>query len=195
MADLIVGAPNGDPTSGGTDAGRSYVIFGNTSGSSALTAVDQLGTSGNDTITGSTSSETLVGGAGNDTIYGNGGADVIYGGSGNDIIVLNSDNVAKLAVRVTGGNLARVDGGSGIDTLRLLDPAGVVLDLTLVANQGGATPDGYSRIESIERIDLVAGSSNNTLILNVRDVLDMSDDKSTTSGHTTLTILGDSGIP
>jgi len=93
--------------------------------------VDQLGTDGNDTLVGSSASETLVAGAGNDTLRGNGGADVLYGGAGDDVFVLNADNVAKLSAGVTDGQLARVNGGTGIDTLRL-DGGAIALNLTSI---------------------------------------------------------------
>jgi Ca2+-binding RTX toxin-like protein len=128
--------------------------------------VDQLGTAGDDVLTGSAVAETLVGGAGNDTLIGNGGADVLYGGAGDDVFVLNADNVAKLALGVTDGRLARIDGGSGIDTLRL-DGENILLDLTAIANQGGSTPGSSSRIESIERID-ITGSGDNTLTVGLQ---------------------------
>jgi Ca2+-binding RTX toxin-like protein len=169
LADLIVGAHLND--AGGSNAGRSYVIFGSTSGAFGQTAVDQLGTAGADTINGGIGSETLVGNAGADTITGGGGADVIYGGAGDDRIVLNADNVDKLDDGVTAGNLARVDGGGGIDTLALAG-SGISLNLTTIANQGGASPGSSSRIESIERID-ITGNGNNTLTLDLRDVQDM----------------------
>jgi hypothetical protein len=96
---------------------------------------------------------------------------VLYGGAGDDRFVLNAGNIAALAMGVTGGQLARIDGGSGIDTITLAG-SGLALDLTTIANQGASTPGSQSRIESIERIDLT-GSGNNTLTLNLRDVLDM----------------------
>ncbi|MFT5589711.1 MAG: hypothetical protein ACI9ZF_001889, partial [Bradyrhizobium sp.] len=174
LSDLIVGGYVSDPASG-VDAGRSYVIFGSTAGVFYQTAVDQLGTSGDDTLTGTSAAETLVGGAGNDTLIGAGGADVLYSGAGNDTIVINAGNVTALAASFgAGGNtvqLARIDGGSGIDTLSL-QGAGITLDLTGIANQGASSPNSTSRIESIERIDLT-GSGNNTLNISLKDVLDM----------------------
>ena len=154
MSDLIVGAQNSDPAAG-SNAGRSYVIFGSTTGAFSQTTVDWLGTDGNDVKIGTTASETFVGGT----------------GTGNDTFVLNADNAAKLALGVTDGNLARIDGGSGVDTIKL-DGVGITLDLTAIANQGGSTPGSSSRIESIERIDLT-GSGNNTLTIGLKDVLDM----------------------
>ena len=167
LADLIVGAPRSDPETG-TDAGRSYVIFG---GQQFATAVDQMGGTGNDTLTGTTASETLVGNLGNDTLIGGGGADVLYGGAGNDVFRLNADNLAKLAQGVTDNQLARIDGGSGIDKIEL-DASGALFNLTAIANVAAGNPDGGSRIESVERIDLT-GSGNNTLKLSARDVQDM----------------------
>ncbi|MGZ8220926.1 MAG: beta strand repeat-containing protein [Methylobacter sp.] len=189
LADLVVGALLSDPAAD-VDAGRSYVIFGSTAGTFAQTAVDRLGTDGNDTLTGTVAAETLVGGAGNDTLTGGGGADVLYGGAGDDVIVLNTDNITALSANFgTDGNtsqLARIDGGSGsgIDTLSL-DGAGIALNLSAIANQGGSTPGSSSRLESIERIDLT-GSSNNTLTLSLKDVLDM-------SGQTVLITLRQAG--
>jgi len=175
LADLIVGARYSDP-SAGINAGRSYVIFGATDGIFAETAVDQLGTGGDDTLTGTAATETLVGGAGNDTLTGAGGADVLYGGAGDDLIIVNADTVAALSAGFgAGGNttqLARIDGGAGLDTLAL-DGANIALNLTAIANQGGSTPGSSSRIESIERIDLT-GSGDNSLTLGLNDVLDMS---------------------
>ncbi len=182
MADLIVGANNADPTSG-SNAGRTYVIFGSTSGALGVgTAVDWVGTSADETRT-STGSQTLVGGAGNDTLTSSAstGADVLYGGQGNDTFVVTAAMVTALQSNFgAGGNitqLARIDGGTGVDILQLAGgtaSAGVSLNLTAIKNAGVDS----SRLESIEVIDLSAdaslsGGKGNQLTLGLSDVLDM----------------------
>ena len=173
LADLIIGAYRADPN--GSASGRSYVIFGSTNGAFFQTTVDQLGGSGNDTLNGTAAAETLVGGDGNDSLNGN-GADVLLGGRGNDTHSINASMITALQSPFgSGGNttqLARIDGGSGFDTIAL-NGSGLNLNLTAIANQGGITPSSASRLESIERIDLT-GSGNNNLLLALRDIQDLS---------------------
>ncbi len=188
LGDLIVGAYQSDP-SAGTNAGRSYVIFGKTDGNAVNLAdvaagvgktltPDWVGTAAADTWTGLDAPEIALGGAGDDTLTGGGGADVLYGGAGNDTLVLNPSHVTALlgttpSARGVYGHpqLARVDGGLGTDTLRL--SGGANLDLNAIANVGGGDSSAGSRIASIERIDLATDAAANTLTINVRDVIDM----------------------
>ena len=138
---------------------------------------DAIGTTGPDTLNGTSGNNQLVGGDGNDTLTGNGGADVLYGGRGNDTLVANADNVAKMSLSGTSQAIARVDGGSGIDTFKI-DGGGIMLDLSLV---------GGPALQNIEKIDLT-GSGDNTLKLSLTDMLQGFDDSNvfnssnTTSG-------------
>ena len=171
FADLLVSAPYADPAAVNS-AGRTYVIFGC---SRMATTVDFVGDATANTQTGTTAAETFAAGDGNDTLTGGGGADVMYGGKGNDTFVLNASNITALQSAMgAGGNtaqLARVDGGTGYDTIQL--SGGSALNLTSVSNVNGMSPDGTSRINSIERIDMSTDTAANTLTLTVTDVKDM----------------------
>ncbi|MFN5195554.1 MAG: beta strand repeat-containing protein [Cyanobacteriota bacterium] len=139
LADLLIGAPGADPADS-TNAGRSYVLFGSTAGPF------------------STSSK---------------GTGMAYGGSGNDRFNLAASMVTALQAPLgAGGNttrLARVDGGSGIDTLAI-NGSGLRLNLTQVASQSASNTSNSSRLTSIEAIDL-SGTGNNALTLtDIRDL-------------------------
>jgi len=172
LADLIVGAPASSPADG-ANAGRSYVVFGATDGVFSQTAVDYMGTTGNDSHTASAAGQTLVGNAGDDTLTSS-GATVLYGGSGNDTFVLDAVMISAPQTNgLVNGVYARIDGGSGggggsIDTIQVSSN----LDLTSIANQGQSADGSHSRISSVEVIDLSAGG-NQTLTLKLIDVLDM----------------------
>ena len=145
--DLIVGAPRADP-GGDRYAGESYVVFGG----DFTGAVTHLGTSGTDSLTGTSATERFVSGQGNDTLTGGGGKDVFNAGAGNDLI------------RVSSTTFRNVDGGSGTDTLSILG-GGLTLDLTVLAN---------NKISGIEKISLT-GTGNNTLELAALDLFDLSE--------------------
>src|SRR5262245_46978500 len=77
------------------------------------TGADHLnGGSGNDTLSGYAGNDFLNGGSGSDLLDGGSGSDRVDGDSGNDVLVYRaSENVGATDI---------YDGGSGIDTLRLL---------------------------------------------------------------------------
>lgn len=105
-----------------------------------------------DTLSATADGDSIVGGLGNDTLSSLGFAGVtLRGGAGDDTLIIN-------------GTERRVDGGGNQDTLKL-SGSGRNLDLTAIAD---------NRITGIERIDLRGGAAN-TLILNVRDLLHLSD--------------------
>ncbi len=183
LDDLIVGAIGGENLVQ-QNAGKSYVVFGKTDTNAIdLTklsgdlqyAIDYLGDENANTLTGTSDNEIFVAGVGDDTLIGNGGMDVLNAGAGNDTITINASNITALAQTGT-GNRARVDGGGNIDTL-VLDGSGLTLDLTNISN---------IRIQDIEKID-ITGSGDNTLILNLNDVLDAS------TSTNILKVLGNDG--
>ncbi len=172
--DIVIHTPQSDPNVGSA-AGTDALVFGSDDGSDQRITVDQLGTTADDTLTGTTAAETIVGLDGNDIIVGAGGADVFYGATGDDIFVLNASNISALTSSTfgIGGGMseAHIDGGSGIDTLRL-DGIGLNLDLHLITNSSSGLASDGARINSVEAIDL--GNQQNTLTLTLGDVLDMS---------------------
>ena len=156
--DVIIGAPYqySDPGAGG----KSYLIFGGEFGGT----VTDLGTTGADTLTGTTAAQVMIGGQGDDTLIGNGGADSLRGGLGDDILA-----ISDLAFQ-------RVDGAAGSDTLRL-DGTGLALDLTAIGNEA---------LQDIEVVDLT-GSGDNSLTVNANEVFNLS------GNANTLRVTGDSG--
>ncbi|MBA5249987.1 MAG: hypothetical protein FE834_10765, partial [Gammaproteobacteria bacterium] len=185
LDDLIVGAHFADP-SNKSKAGKSYVIFGKTDtsainlsqlGDDSKYIIDFQGTTGNDNLgdnTATNKDELFVAGAGNDILTGNGGMDVFSAGAGNDTIIINASNLTALE-KTGAGNRANINGGGGIDTLKL-DGSGLTLDLSKISN---------NRIKDIEKIDLT-GSGDNTLKFNLSNVLNAS------TSTNTLKVLGNS---
>ncbi len=152
--DMMVGA-----TGVGGNVGASYVVFGKDFNG----VVNYKGTSGKDTLTGTTAANTFNGGLNDDIIIGNGGADSLLGGKGNDTL------------RVSDLNFRIADGGTGNDTLALVAKS---LNFNLATERG--------HVFGIETIN-ITGTGNNILTVNPRDVLGLSD---TTN---TLRVLGNAG--
>jgi hypothetical protein len=194
LADLIVGAYGSDPATG-SDAGRSYVIFGATSGAFWQSTVDWVGTAADENQSDGGVVKTLAAGAGNDTLTAT-AASVLLGGAGNDRFIIDGAMITALQNPLgAGGNsgqLARIDGGSGIDTV-VLSGSGFTFDLTQVAQQAADNPTIQGRLNSIEMID-ITGSGNNTLKLNLFDVLGLgSANTFYNNGRQQLLVRGDSG--
>jgi hypothetical protein len=148
----------------------------------AATAKTVNGTTAADTLYGSDAADTLsaVGGGG-----GTGSADKVYAGAGNDTVTLDADNITQLA---TSGSGALVDGGAGTNILKL-SGSGLTLDLTLATVS--------TNLKNFSSVDLT-GSGNNTLKLNLEDVLSLSGavDNATSTGadeSKMLVVNGDAG--
>lgn len=121
--------------------------------------------------TGNDAANVLQGNLGANILAGGDGADSLAGDAGNDVLIYDAADV-------------HVAGGSGIDTLRF-DGADQTLDLSAIGDQ---------RYSGIERIDL-SGSGDNSLTLNLNDVLALPDHNNLflANGYTQLRVDGDAG--
>ncbi|HEX8216631.1 MAG TPA: calcium-binding protein, partial [Allosphingosinicella sp.] len=121
------------------------------------------GTSGDDTIQGTSSADMIDGLAGNDTLRGGGGADTIHGGEGEDLLVGNMQNDHldggdgnDLLVPLGGADF--VDGGDGQDSIvfeGVFPNQGVSFDLRL---QGQAQAVGFYGTKTVVNVEHVFGS-------------------------------------
>ncbi|OYU48932.1 MAG: hypothetical protein CFE31_10930 [Rhizobiales bacterium PAR1] len=98
-ADLTINLSTGTG-SGGEAAGDTYI---------SIEGV--VGSSGNDTIIGTTNYEEFIGGDGNDTFITNGSGDIVLGDAGNDTMIVDASSLVL--------DHPILDGGSGSDTLSL----------------------------------------------------------------------------
>lgn len=148
--DWMVGSTGNDTLYGG---GGNDIMNGS-AGNNLL-----FGDDGNDRITGGSGNDTLFGGAGNDTLIGWSGADVMDGGAGSDLYMIDSfDRINDT-------------GTSGYDTAKILDTAGVSVNLgtwrgveRVDGNIGNDTLDGSLTTFAIflfgdEGNDLIYGGS------------------------------------
>ena len=155
IGDVIVGAAGV-----ATSAGATYVYYGQADG------FTQVGSTGNDVLmVGATTSggsaivggvDRVDGGTGNDVIKGIGAAadtgnaglfDVGYGAAGNDTI------------GIVGLNFTRVDGGLGLDTLKVEGATPLSINLSALA----------VKVDGFEAVDLA--NSGSTLTVDTSDVL------------------------
>jgi Ca2+-binding RTX toxin-like protein len=99
-----------------------------TSGGGVVTNFDDVDASGvasGVSITGSSSANTIIGGIGDDTIAGGGGVDHLFGGGGNDTFIIDDSSLTMGA---------KIDGGTGSNSLNFAANSGTVHDAELVAS-------------------------------------------------------------
>ncbi len=143
--DAMIGAYGVDVPAG-TDAGESYVIFGQ----APTTAVTRVGSDASQTIRGGAFNDRLEGRGGDDTLIGAGGGDQLLGGTGDDTLIGGA-----------GGDT--LIGGAGTDTADYsASVGGITLDLGSGTGTGGdAAGDQLSGIEIVvgsRRADRIDGS-------------------------------------
>ncbi len=174
-----IALPSWESDVGAVNGGAVQIIYGSTTG------LTQTFTSGADALLGTASVvDRISGGQGNDTITGIGTDatgttatnvyhDVAYGGAGNDVIEL------------TGLNFTKVDGGLGIDTLKI--SAGNPLSID--PGQLG------TRLQGIETIDLSNSGSTLTLDTNiVTQLKSVQNTDFTVRGGANDTVVLDNGV-
>ncbi|MBF0627392.1 MAG: FG-GAP repeat protein, partial [Magnetococcales bacterium] len=152
--DLLLNSRRADPNNI-TDAGSSYVYFGGNFTDASL--LPQTVSAVNANL-----ADVLRGGLGADTLIGDGGVDVLIGGAGND------------SLSVTDTFFQRIDGGGGVDTLKL--------DGTSLSFNFNTTAGLANRIQDIEIMDLGYG---NALTLGAKHVSQI------TGAGSDLRIMGD----
>jgi serralysin len=117
------------------------------------TTISMKGNDADNALSGNSYANLLDGGKGDDTLAGGDGKDTLLGGDGNDqIIVLSITNVADLTI----------DGGAGVDTLKV---SHTNLDLRPISD---------AVLQGIERIDM-SGAGGNFLFISAQDVAALSD--------------------
>ena len=147
VADWIDLAKYGQSTFAGTgyDAWGTLktALFSGAIAADTLNALHiQVGTAGNDTVTGAATDNLLFAGAGDDKLYGNNGADVLAGGAGNDVLYGGIGSDTYLFNLGDGQDTIQENANEGLDLLRLgvgLDAASTQIvrenmDLVLVFN-------------------------------------------------------------
>ncbi|WP_192842990.1 FG-GAP-like repeat-containing protein [Aureimonas frigidaquae] len=192
--DLIVGVPRStvDTTKA---AGQAFVIFGSTNSTFVQTAFDLVGTSANDPLQDNGVAMSIAAGTGDDLLTLT-GASTAYGGAGKDVFKISGAALTSLTAPLGGAaNRVGLHGGSGIDTLMIMD-SGVQLDLTSLGLTNNGVPSLSGRLSSIEHIDIAGPvGANNTLKLNLASVVGITEDRilaNQPSLHT-LFVTGDAG--
>jgi len=125
-------------------------------------AITVIGSAQNDTILTGIGGDSIVGGAGSDIIDSGDGNDTVNGASGNDSIVLGTgDDFLIVQSGELDGNDVTVAGGTGYDTIQLVNPVksspGTPVNITAVL------ADEVTGIQKVEIVDNENVYNNNTV--------------------------------
>ncbi|MCZ8085628.1 MAG: calcium-binding protein, partial [Rhodobacteraceae bacterium] len=166
VANRLEGGAGNDTLNGG--AGNDTLVGGDGADSllGGIGADSLSGGAGNDMLLGGEGADSLYGGDGADTVIGGGGMDLLFGGAGDDRFEVAADQVNQLG---TGA----VDGGDGVDTLKITGLTGGAFDLSSLI-VGGAT-----RTNGIEVLDLSNGTgTDQTISTSLASIMALDDDAS-----------------
>jgi Ca2+-binding RTX toxin-like protein len=109
----------------------------------------QVGTSGNDSLTGSiVAGDILIGLDGDDNLVGGAGNDTMDGGAGNDVLDSHGDSVG----------IDNLSGGSGDDAYGIYNTNTVIIENTLEGNDTVWTAVNYTLSANIENMYVVGNS-------------------------------------
>jgi len=133
----LYGGTGDDRLEGGDDAD---VLSGGTGGDTLL------GFGGDDELRGGESDDRLIGGAGDDVLRGGGGEDIHVAGGGDDTIVVDAED-----------DMGFVDGGTGHDTVELIDGYSGVADLAALDTGSAGTDDGVEAVRGSSGDDVMVG--------------------------------------
>ncbi|WP_115935454.1 VCBS domain-containing protein [Aestuariispira insulae] len=160
-----------------------------------------IGGDGDDVLTGNEEANILAGGEGDDTLIASGGNDLMFGGDGDDTFIMKAEDLnseewgsSQEYDREVAEALAEagafdpgetslsdfqksgLDGGDGIDTLRVISEGGDPVSLD---------HDSLSAVHNVEILDLSGVEGDVNASLTLEDVVSMTDDGNS------LTILHD----
>jgi Ca2+-binding RTX toxin-like protein len=118
-------------------------------GSNSLSQWIQVGTSGNDTLTGSIAAgDILIGLDGNDNLVGGTGNDTMDGGAGNDVLDSHGDSIG----------VDSLSGGTGDDVYGIYNTNTVIVEKTGEGNDTVWTAVDYTLSANIENMYVVGNS-------------------------------------
>ena len=137
---------------------------------------EQLGTDGNDTLTGSAENELLLGADGDDFILGMGGVDALFGGEGND--TLDGGDGQDYLYGNDGNDM--IIGGAGDDEIK----GGKGADIL----EGGEGSDTFIYDRLTEGGDTITDFEVGVDVLDLREVMMLAGDDATVN-----LVQGDSG--
>ncbi|MGZ8173613.1 DUF4347 domain-containing protein [Methylobacter sp.] len=183
--DILIGGNGNDSLNGGIgndqlnggagiDSANYFNMAAGVKVDLTITAAQNTGNGGIDTLTGiesidgsNSGADELSGDGLDNRIYGYGGNDTLRGGAGNDIL---SGGEGDDTLFGDAGNDG-IDGGNGVDMVSYYsNAAGVNIDLNILTTQntGGAGLDILTNIENIEGSnkgnDILTGDENNNIL-------------------------------